>query len=219
MRKIPSLFLRDRMGGTIINEVTPGCEWVQAGEGVATVKLDGTSCMVRGGRLFKRFDRKNGKPGPAGWEPCQDAPDEHTGHWPGWVLVGDDPGDRWHREACAEAETLPDGTYELLGPRVQGNPYRRDETSKHFLEPHGRVRFKDDPPRTFVELAEWFKTTEPVEGIVWHHPNGRMVKIKRRDFGLPWPDVSIPSLEVVAALLKKLYPPNSLECLIYKDRE
>ena len=26
-----------------------------------------------------------------------------------------------------------------------------------------------------------------IEGIVWHHPDGRMVKIKARDFGLPWP--------------------------------
>ena len=24
----------------------------------------------------------------------------------------------------------------------------------------------------------------PFEGIVWHHPNGRMVKIKARDFGI-----------------------------------
>ena len=27
-----------------------------------------------------------------------------------------------------------------------------------------------------------------VEGIVWHHPDGRMVKIKRKDFGFKWPD-------------------------------
>ena len=26
-----------------------------------------------------------------------------------------------------------------------------------------------------------------IEGIVWHHPDGRMAKIKRRDFGLSWP--------------------------------
>ena len=25
-----------------------------------------------------------------------------------------------------------------------------------------------------------------LEGIVWHHPDGRWAKIKRRDFGLKW---------------------------------
>ena len=29
--------------------------------------------------------------------------------------------------------------------------------------------------------------TAALEGIVWHHPNGRMAKVKRRDFGHPWP--------------------------------
>jgi hypothetical protein len=27
-----------------------------------------------------------------------------------------------------------------------------------------------------------------MEGVVWYHEDGRMVKIKRRDFGLKWPD-------------------------------
>ena len=30
-------------------------------------------------------------------------------------------------------------------------------------------------------LAEWL-TARRYEGIVWHHPDGRMAKLKRRDF-------------------------------------
>lgn len=40
-----------------------------------------------------------------------------------------------------------------------------------------------DPPRRFDLLREWFRGKN-IEGIVWHHPDGRMVKIKKKDFGL-----------------------------------
>lgn len=45
MRKIPTLFVREFLPNhkiLITDQVTPGCEWVLAGEGVATRKLDGT---------------------------------------------------------------------------------------------------------------------------------------------------------------------------------
>ena len=59
MKKIPSLFKRDYEGARFVyDEVVPGCEWVLDGEGVATVKYDGTSCMVRDGVLYKRYDYK-----------------------------------------------------------------------------------------------------------------------------------------------------------------
>lgn len=35
--------------------------------------------------------------------------------------------------------------------------------------------------RDYEALKE-FMNTFPHEGIVWHHPDGRMVKIKRKDF-------------------------------------
>lgn len=187
MKKIPSLFKRDYEGTRqVYDEVVPGCEWVLAGEGAATIKYDGTACMVRAGQLFKRFDRKRGKDAPPDWEPCEAAPDEQTGHWPGWVPVDPaNPADRWY----ASVSFIPnkDGTYELVGPKVQGNPYGLGE---HELWEHGEVYQLDDPPvdspRTFVAIREWLKTAG-IEGIVWHHTDGRMAKIKRRDFGYEWP--------------------------------
>ena len=38
-----------------------------------------------------------------------------------------------------------------------------------------------DVPRDYAGLAAWLRAC-PWEGIVWHHPDGRMAKLKRRDF-------------------------------------
>ena len=103
MKKIPSLFKRDYGSGArlVYDEIVPGTEWAHAGEGVATRKIDGTSCLVRDGKLYKRYDAKAGRTPPAGFEPAQDEADPVTGHWPGWLPVGDGPEDRWHREGYA----------------------------------------------------------------------------------------------------------------------
>ena len=141
MKKIPSLFKRDFATGLVYDEVVEGSEWVIAGEGRATRKWDGTCCRVKDGKLWKRYDVKKGRPIPDGFEPAQE-PDNITGHWPGWVLVGDGPEDRWHREAFNGM--FPDGTYELCGPKIQGNPERLPE---HCLLLHGGVILVE-PPRT-----------------------------------------------------------------------
>ena len=56
MKKIPTLFERDWNGdrSRVLPQVHSGCEWVLAGEGIATRKLDGTCCMIRDGKLYKR---------------------------------------------------------------------------------------------------------------------------------------------------------------------
>jgi hypothetical protein len=180
MIKIPTVFIREfGVGGPgevlIKPDVTPGCEWVLAGEGIATRKWDGTCVMIRGGVMLKRYDAKHGKKPPPTFEPAQPEPDPYTGHWPGWVPVGDGPDDRWHREAFSGAWT--DGTYELCGPRIQKNPER---LSEHVLIPHGGHVL--NMPRDFDGLREALRGAD-IEGIVWHHPDGRMAKIKGRDFG------------------------------------
>jgi hypothetical protein len=51
MKKIPSLFKREygSKARLVYDEIVPGTEWAHAGEGVATCKIDGTSCLVRDG--------------------------------------------------------------------------------------------------------------------------------------------------------------------------
>jgi hypothetical protein len=184
MKKIVSVFQRNYDGDRLIrDEVVPGAEWVLAGEGVATCKFDGTCCMVERGRLFKRHDMKRFAIVPAEWVACEDEPDPHTGHWPGWLPVGDGPEDQWFREAWANylsgGAVPPDGTYELVGPKVQGNA---EGIERHTLLPHG---CEVHPcPRTFDGIREYLRHKD-IEGLVFHHPDGRMAKVKKKDFGLP----------------------------------
>lgn len=46
------------------------------------------------------------------------------------------------------------------------------------------VEVYDDVPRTVSELRDWLSSRD-IEGLVFQHPDGRMAKIKKRDFGLP----------------------------------
>lgn len=183
MKKIITLFQRDYEETRLVyNEVVPGAEWVLSGEGRATVKIDGTACLFFQGELYKRYDAKKGRNPPEGFMPAQDEPDPVTGHWPGWLKVGDGPEDRWHREAVI-GTFIEGATYELIGPKIQENPY---QIPRHMLVRHGSWEFIKDPPRDFEGIWDFLARTV-VEGIVWHRDNGDMVKIKRRDFGLPWP--------------------------------
>lgn len=193
MKKIPTLFVRDSANmSRVTSTVTPGCEWVLAGEGFPTIKHDGTCCLIRGGKLYKRYEVKAGKPVPPNFEPAQEAR-EDTGGTPGWLPVGDGPEDKWHREAWEQGGNgLPDGTYELMGPKVQGNP---EGMSNHVLWRHGcETILNFDKPWDYDSIGVYLHTLYvegpfhmPIEGIVWHHPDGRMAKIKARDFGLQWP--------------------------------
>ena len=178
MKKTPSLFQRDYSGDRLIKDViVSGSEWVVAGEGKATRKYDGTCCMIQNGELYARYDAKSGKTPPVGFIPAQD-PDPITGHWTGWIKCDrNNPQWKWHFEAFDKVQ-LSDGTYELCGPRIQNNPEGFDI---HCLIPHGQDECQ--PPRTFEELREWFIGRD-IEGIVWHHQDGRMVKVKKKDFGL-----------------------------------
>ena len=199
MKKIPTLFKRNYDGDRLVcNEVVEGCEWVIKGEGIPTEKFDGTCCMVKNGILYKRYDRKDGKPEPPGWIEALPKETNEAGktHWLGWALIGEGPEDKRHREAfklllqtwSGQLHRMDD-TYELIGPKVQNNPYG---LTHHVLWYHGlKTRTVNSDtygniPRNFDGLRSWFVQNE-IEGVVWHHPDGRMCKIKRRDFGFPWP--------------------------------
>lgn len=186
MKKITSLFQRNYAGNRKVrDEVSPGAEWVVAGEGVATRKWDGVAVLIESGKVYKRYDAKTGRTPPVDFVPVQPRPDPISGHWPGWVpAIG--PDSVYIREAVEKASTrypqgIPDGTYEVCGPKIGtrhgSNPERLTE---HVLVPHGQDILVDCP-RGFSELMEYLRD-KPIEGIVWHHPDGRMVKIKKADF-------------------------------------
>lgn len=183
MKKIPTVFERDWDGdrSRVLDHVVPGCEWVIEGEGVATQKYDGTCVLIDGGAMFKRHEVRPGKNTPAGFHQIDS--DETTGKIIGWVPVGGGPEDKWHRDgyenALAEHGALLDGTYELVGPKIQGNPEGEDT--------HTLIRHADaEPyivPRDYEGMKELLAELD-IEGFVFHHQDGRMAKIKRKDFGL-----------------------------------
>lgn len=182
MKKIPTLFKRDFTNhGQIYNEYSEGTDWVVRGEGVATRKYDGTSVLIEDGKMWKRYELRPGAQMPYGFRIADK--DEATGKTMGWLEVGNGSEDKWHREATGgitEGIDLPNGTYELIGPKVQGNPERLE---KHVLQSH------DDAKHLVIDLLDFDSLKMSlealdIEGIVWHHPDGRMVKIKKKDFRL-----------------------------------
>jgi len=187
MKKMPTLFKREYMGKnefTLLHEVTEGCEWVLAGEGIATRKYDGTCCLIKNGEIYRRYDAKAGKVPPEGAIPCQEAPDKITGHWPHWVKCSEsNPSDKWHIAALRATSMLEDGTYELCGIHFQNNPDKVVEDRDILIE-HGKdiLNIKD---RSFEGLKEYLEN-HYIEGVVFHRGNGEMCKIKRSDFGIPW---------------------------------
>lgn len=182
MRKIPTLFVRDPDDRKhVLPEVTPGCEWVLAGEGEATRKYDGTCLMFDGRAWFARREVKPGKEPPAGW--VQVDHDDVTGKSVGWEPVTQSPFAKVAAEAIRWYGSAPAGTYELIGPKINGNP---EQWNGHGLISHEHATKLGQLPLSFEGLRSvltdedaWPATWE---GIVWHHPDGRMAKLKRRDF-------------------------------------
>ena len=186
MKKMKTLFNRHFANHKIVgidNKPAEGCEWVLQGEGVATQKLDGTCCLIKDGAIYARYDYKKGRTLPEGVIPCQEKPDEITGHFPHWVKVTDQPQYKWHRLAFEkQKDSLEDGTYELIGEHFKGNPEKVE--SGDILVKHGSI-ILDDVPRTYDGIKEYLRE-HMIEGIVFHRGNGEMCKIKRTDFGFEW---------------------------------
>lgn len=213
MRKIPTLFRRDVLTPALITrEVHPDCQWVLDGAGQATRKFDAT-CVgffpaVRGevrlggvgshevnepgdltGVWLARREVKAGKTPPPGFVAVQH--DEATGKTVGWEPVEQSSFAKVHTEALATGvldewpheEPCLGATYELLGPKVNGNP---EKLNDHLLVRHGYIAAVEREvlnvlPRDFDGLIEWLLADCEWEGIVWHGPDGKMAKLKVRD--------------------------------------
>ena len=180
MKKIPTIFKRNPENmATLTDESHDDCLWVFNGEGAPTRKYDGTSCLIREGKLYKRREVKKGKPEPDDFE--LETHDQTTGKKVGWVPVTDSPDDKWHNLAFRMyPEMLSDGTYELIGPKIQGNP---EKVSDVQLIKHSDAETYIDVPTDLAGLKVWLDLHD-IEGLVWHHPDGRMAKIKKKDFQL-----------------------------------
>jgi hypothetical protein len=178
----------------VINEVTPGCEWVLSWEGLATRKYDGTCVMFDGRAWWARREVKTGKQRPDHFIPVQY--DAVTGKTVGWQPIGQSSFHRYFVEALESVASWKwdVATYELIGPKINGNPER---AGGHRLVRHGEHREptvtfdgRGPTPRDFGGLRDFLAASNEgddfTEGIVfWRDisdPACDKAKIKARDF-------------------------------------
>lgn len=192
MKKIPTMFERVFDGHKIVavthHFTNDLCE--KALEfGTPTIKYDGSPIFCGKLGIWKRIDLGKAKNFPYD-KPvilCEKKPDEVTGHWPAWILLDrSSPADKWFLEAYKEYwKQLPvkAGTYEAIGPHFQGNPYKLPADT---LVKHGDHIADDLKERSFAGVKHWLET-HGHEGLVFWLSGKPVCKIKRTDFGLPWP--------------------------------
>lgn len=194
MKKITTLFKKDPKNlSRVINEINPENQWVFDGGSIATRKFDGTAAAIINGELYKRYDVKKGRLVPDGAIPCQE-PDAITGHHPHWLKCHRSKNedkyffegfDALMKESIVTSNFDPnkfDGTYELCGNKVNGNP---EKIEGHKLIRHGSELLQLNS-LDFEYLKEFLSdTSNDIEGIVFHHKlDGRMCKLRKSDFGV-----------------------------------
>lgn len=169
MIKIPTMFYRDESlkGHPVMNKIKPECEWVLNGEGVATKKLDGTNVKIEGGKFYKRQKPASGEYDEASYIEVEPV----------------DPTNRYIVEAFHNLLDKLDGIYEAIGPKIQGNPENFPGHCLIRVVPPDPILNLANVPRDFEGLKLYLKVHD-MEGIVFHHPDGRFAKIKKRDFGI-----------------------------------
>lgn len=207
MNKIPSVFLRDTNDMQVMTrEINPLCQWVIDGEGVPTRKYDGT-CVMRdeSGGWWARREVKPGKETPPEFKLL--GVDDITGKVMGYEPIENSGFYKHWIEALAHAETecedkgwtINPGTYELCGPKINGNP---EKYPGHYLVSHIEAEKLDwkiqNPEDATVHglanynqikhLIQYLNEDHGWEGIVWHHPDGRMAKMKARDYRVESPE-------------------------------
>ncbi len=182
MPKLESPFVRKEIKGKYVltNEIAEEHEWVFEDESVMAIeKLHGTnvSIIIENGVITMFFNR--------------------TQRIPFFSR-----GKKYLMEALLNShergymDLLEDGQHfgEVIGPKVNGNPYKLDEhlwiPFKTFGQKHLRYKSWGKYPKDFKTISNWFKELLPlyssmkgnregfVEGVVFTHPDGRMAKLR-----------------------------------------
>lgn len=183
MNKIPTIFDRDWEGNRKVVDrykVDPAF----LAECTATEKLDGTNVRltVRNHTLVRLEKRRN-----------PDRIQKQKGIEEPWYVDADSysPQDKHIYDAVSNTDLsqVEDGEWsgEAIGPDIQGNPLGLEKNIV-VLFSCGEAPVFDNVPTTYAELRLWLNNRPSIygkgniEGIVWHHPDGRMAKIKAKDF-------------------------------------
>jgi hypothetical protein len=182
---------RGRIFKGLSDEVRPENAWVFTDPTtVAYRKLDGAACAIIEGKMYARIMVGQGKKKrnkkiekPIDAIPAQPEPDPITGQHPHWVPTEGKPQYKWFNHTMDKFGPYEDGTYELCGSKIGGDPEATGE--KAFAISH-------TDPHLLLELpSELNKTTlremiegNPYEGIIFKNANGDYCKLRRFDFML-----------------------------------
>lgn len=186
MKKIPCLFEREFNENGEFVDLTHNSKFesVFNKTAQATLKLDGTSCMIKDNELWVRYDAKNGKPVPEGAIQCGE-PDLITGHNPCWVKASKKGGHKWQIKAFEDTiaqfpETqLMNGTYECIGTHFCGNPYG---LTKDVLVLHGFIAIMLEDV-SYEGIKKWLSEHNE-EGLVFWEGCEPICKIRYSDYFL-----------------------------------
>jgi hypothetical protein len=183
VKKIPTLYGRTEDRKSLTDEVTPGCEWVLKGEGAPTRKYDGTCVLLNhNGAWWARRTVKPKRMPPSGFVEIERDPT--TGITVGWEPISQSSFAACHADALEfDGPRTTVGTYELIGPKINGNPERveRHALIRHEI-PHVQELNASLDPLALMDLCARYG----YEGVVWHHRDRhlgdeRMAKLKVRD--------------------------------------
>lgn len=193
MKKIPMLLnmkFDDKGNRVITNEINPKAEFLFAAENViATIKKDGTAAMLTedGAWMMRRAVNK-GKKEPEDFLLAEE--DANTGKKFGWEPMENSAFRKFMIKAIENGSDFKPGTFELVGPKINGNP---EGVDKEMLLRHGAhhadgfptiheiAEHKDDLIGFLTPFFEEFDR-DGVEGIVFWADGVPAVKIRVKDF-------------------------------------
>lgn len=184
MQKIPTIFKRDWEGNRgVVPEYAEEVTADLLSECVPTEKVDGTNVRltVRNHTLVRLEKRRN----PSKVEKARGIEEP-------WYVDADEfaAEDKWLWDAARNTDLteVPDGEWsgEACGPNVQGNPLGLPDNRVMIFSLEPPV-IPEKVPTDFEGLRSFFPHpslygTGEMEGIVWHGGDGRMFKIKAKDF-------------------------------------
>jgi len=211
MEKISTIFERDAKTHGVVDVWKPECIWVRDGMGDAVEKVDGTNVRVtvRAGYLVRLEKRRNPsllQKHKGIKDPWYVDADEND---PGDKYIWEAALAFMSTSLRLLPGEMPDGEHpcEAFGKNIQGNPLMVDVNTLFPFSLalfRARATYQAAFPRTFAGLWKWMRSGSDMnsinpghvaeglmsrispgcaaEGLVFYHPDGRMAKIKRKDF-------------------------------------
>lgn len=186
VKKMPALFVIDRIKHQATTEINEAASWIFTEPSRATIKRDGTSITVTDdGQILARRSVRKGKKAPQGFILAEI--DSFTGHSFGLEPMEQSGFAKMFAQASA-GETLAPGTYELCGPKINGNPENLTEPK---LLLHGSDEATEIPDMTKMDRNDAFETLKTIfldyhergiEGVVWWGSHGKRTKLRVKDF-------------------------------------